>query len=249
MNKSSIQNPKPSWMRKTLNAAMDHFFSENCPQLGGEMTRTPIIKELLKLIEEYMPPTERLKMGQLVWYAIDEKETSGYGKSIEKCKIKPVIVNLLEQSDLDDLLAKVPKKERQKKVAARLFEQAHQQGGVFTLSDVGAIMRLSGGTISKYIREYEKEHRVMIPRRGNIHDMGPTVTHKRIICQKYFLEGKSIEEVMRETKHSAGAITRYLNDFKRVRECLKDDWPIERISYTTGLSPSLTKEYIDLIKN
>lgn len=248
MKKIPTEQTKPSWMRKNIDAALIHFFEENCPQLGGSLTIEPVVKAILQLVEKYMPPTERLKMGQLVWYAIDETEVSGYGKSIEKSRMRPVILNLLEQSDLDDLLEKVPKKTRQKKIAARLFEQAYEQKGVLTLSDVGAIMRLSSGTISKYIKEYELEYDTTVPRRGNIHDMGPTVTHKRVICHKYFSEGKTIEDVMRETKHSAEAITRYINDFKRVRECLKDNWSIERISYATNLSIALVKEYVDLIE-
>ena len=73
------------------------------------------------------------------------------------------------------------------------------------------------------------------------------LTHKRIICQKHFLEGKSVEQTPRETYHSPQAVVRYANDFMRVRECLKEGWSVERIAYTTGLSKSLTKEYADMI--
>jgi len=65
-------------------------------------------------------------------------------------------------------------------------------------------------------------------------------------------------EVLRNHGHSAKrgqqilgmtqeAVVRYANDFKRVRECLKEGWNIEPISYTIGLSKSLTKEYVDML--
>jgi len=53
------------------------------------------------------------------------------------------------------------------------------QKGVLTHADVGAILRLSSGTISRYVREYEKETGEIVPRRCNIHDMGLTLTHKK----------------------------------------------------------------------
>lgn len=116
-----------------------------------------------------------------------------------------------------------------------------------TGSDVAAIMRMATGTISKYTREIEKETGKPLPRRGTIHDMGPTLTHKRIICIKCLKEGKTVEVTARETNHSPEAVTRYINDFKRVYACLSSGWEIDKISYATGLSKSLTQEYINLI--
>ena len=129
----------------------------------------------------------------------------------------------------------------------RLFRQSYEQKGVLTNADVSSMMRLSPATVSGYIREYEKETGRIVPRRGTIHDMGRTLTHKRIICEKHFLEGKSVEQTARETYHLPQAVVRYADDFKRVRECLKVGWSVERIAYTTGLSKSLTKEYADMI--
>ena len=65
----------------------------------------------------------------------------------------------------------------------RLFRQSYEQKGVLTDADVGSMMRLSPVTVSGYIREYEKETGGIVPRRGTIHDMGRTLTHKRIICE------------------------------------------------------------------
>ena len=54
-------------------------------------------------------------------------------------------------------------------------------------------MGLSAGTIYRYIREHEKGSSDLVPRRGTIHDMGPTLTHKREICYKVIVLGKSID--------------------------------------------------------
>lgn len=240
-------SPAPAWGRKTLEGVLGHFLEENCPQLGRRLSIEPLVKELVRLFDEFCPPVARLKMGQVVWHAVDVGEKAGYGKSIDQCKLDAVVLDLVSLEDIDDLLAGLNKRERQKKVAARLFEQAFEQGGVMTGADVAAIMRLAPGTVGKYVRELESERGKPIPRRGNVHDMGPTLTHKRIICLKCLKEGKTVEATARETNHSPEAVTRYINDFKRVQACLASGWEIEKISYATGLSKSLTKEYVDLM--
>jgi hypothetical protein len=43
-----------------------------------------------------------------------------------------------------------------------------------------------------------------------------TVTHKRIICRKAYLEGKPTPVIARETDHSPEAADSYILDFARV---------------------------------
>ena len=243
------QKPEPAWTKKDFKAVLMNFFFQHCPQLGGELMVERLVLELTKTIETYYPATERMKMGQALWYAVDVNETAGYGKSLERCELVPVVLDMIHDEDIDAYLAKEKKRKRNIKKVVRIFDQTYQQGGVLTLADGGAIMGLSPSTISSYIREYEKENNRMVPRRGTIHDLGPTLTHKRIICIKHCYEGKSIEQTARETNHSVRAVTRYTNDFRRVQTCLKEGWEVVKIAAATGLSKSLTQEYMDLIEN
>jgi len=237
----------PIYTKKGFKSALDLFLTEQVPQLGGSLTRKPIIEAIIAMFELYYPATERMKMGQMVWMAIAESETAGYGKSLDKCKQQPVIVDVINDTDIDDLLSGISKMERTKKVAVRLFNQAYEQKGVFTHGDVGSILRLSPGTISKYVVAYEKETGIVVPRRGNIHDMGPTLTHKVMICTKMFREGKTVEQTARETNHSEAAVVRYGNDFRRVLACRKDNLDLDKTAFATGLSKSLVKQYLDMM--
>lgn len=247
MRKYEPQNSAPAYERKSFSSALGTFLADCCPSLRGKLIREQVVKEICKLVDEYHPPIERMRMGQMLWYAVDIKEKAGFGKRIEDCQLQPVVVDLIHETDIEVLLAGVSKKERQKKVVARIFKQSYDQGGVMTNADVGAIMRLSPGTISKYVREYEKENNTMVPRRGNIHDMGRTLTHKLLICKKHLKEGKTIEQTAQETYHSPEAVRRYITDFKRVKECLKAGWSVEKSAYATGLSKNLTQEYVDMM--
>jgi hypothetical protein len=238
----------PPWSRKTFNAALSGFFKEHCPQIGGDLMVKALVDALSKVLEELCPKTERLRPGQLVWLAVDQGETSGYGKRIEDCKLRPVVLDLVSSGDIDAFIEGLPKRERMKLASKRLFEQAFEQGGVLTSEDVAAMLKISSCTVGHYVREMERDLGLPIPRRGNVHDLGPTLTHKRIICVKCLKEGKTIEETARETSHSTEAVTRYVNDFKRIKTCLDAGWPLEKISYATKLSKSLTLQYINLIE-
>ena len=79
-----------------------------------------------------------------------------------------------------------------------------------TNAEVAILLKISSPTISKYVREWEEITNTLVPRRGTIHDMGRSLTHKVEIINKLFLEGKSVEQVSRETYHSPAAIHRYI---------------------------------------
>lgn len=249
MKTKHCQPEMPGAYRKDLNSALQYFLKENVPALAGDLICRPVVDEIVKLVDHYLPATEHLRPGQVLWYAVAAEETAGYGKKIEACRIAPVLVELINDEDIEDYMSKMPKRQRQKKVAVRLHQQTYAQGGVFSYADSAALMKLSPHTVGKYIREYEEETGQLVPRRGNIHDLGPTLTHKRIICIKHFSEGKSIEQTARETRHSPAAVSRYTNDFKRVHSCLKEGWDLPKITQATALSKSLVKEYVDLMQN
>jgi hypothetical protein len=234
--------------RKDFRAALGTFLAEAVPSLGHSLMLNAVLDHLLTMIDTYLPAAERMRPGQVMWYAVDSREKGGYGKRIEDTAILPVIVDLVTDGDIQAFVDHVPRRERQKRVAVRLHQQSHEQGGVFTYADTGALMRLSPSTVGMYIREYERETGQVVPRRGTLHDMGPTLTHKRIICIKHLKEGKSVQQTALETDHSPEAITRYVQDFKRVHVCLREGWDLGKIAAATGLSRPLITQYVDMIQ-
>ncbi len=51
-----------------------------------------------------------------------------------------------------------------------------------------------------------------------MHELG-RLSHKWIICNKRYVEGKSPDQIAHETYHSLQAVDRYLGQFDRVRHC------------------------------
>lgn len=233
--------------QKTFQNALAQFFLSEVPQIGGEMIINLIVRKIRELIDVYYPKSERLSMGQMLWFAIDENEKAGYGKPMTKTKIKPVILTIVHPSDIKAIKHGTPLKQIIESVMVRLYEEAKQQGAVLAESDLSLILRLSLVTISKKTKLYEKQHQAVLPRRGTIHDLGPSITHKQLICKKRKLERKTISQIARETDHTPQAITRYTTDLDRVHFCLKRKLSIRDTSFVTKMSPKLTLEYVSLI--
>jgi DNA-binding CsgD family transcriptional regulator len=247
-SKSTVEALFGPLQKKTFGAALSYFFEEQCPQMGGQLTRQVLVNNIQKLVEEFYPPNTHLRMGQIMWPAVDENEKAAYGKTIEKTKLKPVFIDMIAPEDIEAMLKKEKQRAIRQRASVRLFQQAKQQGGVLTGVDVATMMRLSTATISGYVREWEKRTNSIVPRRGTVHDMGRSVTHKRQICYKMIVEGKSVAETVRETNHSPEAITRYIKDYKRILACLHRGLTPKETAFVVKVSEKLVYEYLNLIQ-
>ncbi len=135
-----------------------------------------------------------------------------------------------------------------KEAVARLCKQAYKQDGCLTVAELAIMLKISAVTVCKYIHEWELEHKTVLPRRGSIHDIGPTLTHKKIILHKLFIEQKSVQQTSRETYHSLQAIQRYISTFRQVMLCMQKGMSTEQIAFATGRTKRLIKEYEQIIE-
>ena len=88
----------------------------------------------------------------------------------------------------------------------------------------------------------------MVPRRGTIHDMGRSVTHKAIICYKRLVEKKPTSQVAEETYHSEDEVEYYVQCFRRVQLCHDSGMSKEDTARATGHSLPLVQQYLDLLE-
>ena len=223
---------------------MEHFGFENMGLIADG-----IINRFFEIIKEYAPLKERIVPGQLLWLAASAKERCGYGKSMLKTKLVPVVLTLISSDDICQM-AEGEKSiiDLRPYIVARLLKEAKQQGGVLALSDVGLILGVSQSTISRDIEKYHKKYpNEKLPYRGTIHDLGPTITHKRLAIELK-LKGLLTQEIARKMHHDPSCIDRYLNDFNRVKELYDKKETVKNICFYTKLSKSLVLEYIQIIQ-
>jgi hypothetical protein len=234
---------------KNFAGALGAFFAQECPQLGGHRTRQVLVQAVTNLVHQFYPETTHLRQGQIQWTTVDRDEKASYGKTIQDTKLTSVVLDLVCPEDAGQRAQRKRLRELKKKAVVRLFQQAWHQGGCLTNAEVGTLLKICDTTVSKYVREYENEHQCLLPRRGTMHDMGPTITHKVQIVRKLFLEGKTVQQTMRETSHSARAVHRYIQAFKQVLLCHRRGLSVGEIAYATKMTGRLVEEYLQLLQN
>ena len=234
---------------KTFDGALNAFLSQECPQLGGLRTRQTLVATIAQLVASHFPSTSHMAQGQIRWTAVHKDEKSSYGKTIAQSQLTPVVLDLLPASEIEARAEGAKLREVKKEAVARLFTQTYQQDGVLTNAEVALLLKLSPATVSIYRREWEQEHQRLLPTRGSIHDMGPTLTHKKVILEKLLFDGKNVQTVCRETDHSPEAVLRYTTNFKQVLMCQSKGLDVAQTSFATRLSHKLIEEHLALIED
>lgn len=209
-------------------------------ELSPKLSEQILITAKESLLREY-----HLKEGQIEVTVIAIEERSG--KLIEKMqkkKVRLTIDNGLEDIEAIKEYGRIGL--RQIKIQ-RISEETIEQGGVLSQEDISKYLSVSVRTVKRDIGQI-KGRGIEVITRGYLHNIGRGQTHKVKIIGTY-LDGKTYSEIKLETRHSVGAIKRYLESFTKVLMSQKRGiYRTKDISAVTGISESLVKQYLGLIK-
>ena len=234
------------YVNKTIESVLASLFRNEFGFLGGPSVIDLIVTKVMEIVDSFTPPLSTIKPGQVVWMAVDIEEKNTPQKGMDKTRLVPVILTLIDKEDI----AKLTKGEKLIDVRmyaiTRILKEAYKQGGLLSLMDISLLMYLSQSEISKQFRRYMEKHEVL-PTRGTLQDLGPTTTHKAKIVAKS-LEGKQPPDIARETCHSIDAVKNYIQDYNRVKMAIDKGIKEEEISMIVKLSPRLVEEYLVLMK-
>lgn len=233
---------------KTFEGALDAFFKEECPEYSGPRVRLALVRGIASMVSGFFPETTHLRQGQTVWTTVHKDEKGAYGKRIRDTRLQNVVLTLVSSTDAVKRANGTKLRDLKIEATARLCKESFAQDGVLTNAEVALLLKMSPNTVGKYIREWETAHGEVLPRRGTIHDMGPTLTHKRIIIEKLFIDKKTVQDVSRETYHSLPAIQRYIGTFKKVLLCVRKGFKTNETAYAVGITPRLVKQYEEIIE-
>jgi len=231
---------------KSLRSQLSRTIRQHFPRIGGTRITDLCADLVIEVVERHLRPRHSLQHGQLLWLGFDIDDPPSRNKTSENVRLVPVVLDLWNVEDLEAQLDRVPASERLLSRCIRLHEQAHEQGALLSNIDLAGMLGVSESRISRLLAAHEREHNVIIPRRATLHDVGSGVTHKRIICSKRYVEGKSPEVIARETHHSLTAVDRYLGMFNRVRCCNQQHMPAHEIARVLACTERLVLEYLDI---
>jgi biotin operon repressor len=230
---------------KGIESAIKHLINEEYAFIGGEKIQEMFANDMVRLFREYSRDPWNLEVGQTLWFAVDKSEKPGPAKTLAKMRITPVILSVTHEEDRQMRTNGYSHKEVRRFKVARLLKEAYSQNGVLTQADVAEILGVSAGTIGKDIQEYQNEYNMILPYRGTIHDIGPSLTHKKLIVS-LFLQNIPTPDISRRTSHTEEACDRYIKAFKKVKT-LHGRMNSLEIARTLEMSERLVNEYIALI--
>jgi hypothetical protein len=231
--------------QRFLQSSIESFFNNEFPKIFGPIIRKKIAEKIVEIVNAQLPAKGYLRPGQCIWNAvsIDTRPDS------PKRKLVPVILTLIDPSDIEELAQGIPMTVIARKAIARLCREAFEQGALLSMRDIGLLVWRSNSVTSTIRKSWEAENSTSLPHVGSIQDFGTCLTHKTAIIRKVVYEKKDPRRVASETKHSQRAVDRYLKDFNRVKLCHQHSQDMEFITRTTGLSKYLVNQYVDIINN
>ena len=128
------------------------------------------------------------------------------------------------------------------RVMARLIKSAYEQGGLLSGAEVSVLLNRSLTTISRYLKEYHKQHKDILPTKGNILDQGSSPSHKGIIIDLYE-QGYPEVDIARLTTHNIESVSRYIKTYKDVLLLLEKGFNVMEMVRVTGRGRSTILQY------
>ena len=213
---------------------------ENSYELSPRLSSLILMTAKDCLVKDYL-----LKEGQIEVTVIEIEQRAG--KAIEKMEKKKVRLTIDNGIEDIEVLKEFGRIALRRIIIQRITEEAIAQGGVLSQEDLGKYLSCTVRTIQRDIKQI-KDKGIEVVTRGYLHNIGRGQTHKVKIIRMY-LEGKTYSEIKLKTRHSAGAIKRYLESFTKVlMSQSRGVYKAKEISVVTGISETLVKQYLDLIK-
>lgn len=229
---------------RTLKNILAHRIESEFPRIGGPRIRQLCAEMILEVVGDHIRPAEHLTHGQVLWMAISVDDPPSYHKRIIDTDLVAVVLTLSDRADIESRLHPIPPEKRRLAKALRLCQQAYEQGAVLSNCDLAELLTMSESYIGSVLAAHERATGTVVPRRATVHDVGTGLTHKRIICYKRYAEGKSSDQIARETYHSIDAVDHYLGQYDCVRHCKLQGMTPEETAHTLACGLSLVKEYL-----
>ncbi|MCR4406629.1 MAG: DUF1670 domain-containing protein [Anaerolineae bacterium] len=249
-------NPYASIEKRTFESALMHLLETEYGLLGGRRILQLMVEDVMGLVEEFYPASERVSSGTLVWSCTaDEGKKAEPGKRTEEYKTVTVQLPFVNKADLRARTEKKTPRGKRREVAeerdrqrlARMVKAAAEQGGLLTIAELSVILNKSYEVTRQYVREWEEETGELLPLKGYRMDQGSRPTHKREMV-RLWEQGIEPPDIARETGRSLKAVERYLQDYQRVLMLLKQGLSAEEIRVLTGRGRQVVLEYIQLAR-
>ena len=198
---------------------------------------------ILETISVYYSQSPQSRSGRVSLWVVERG--ASVGKALESVSKVQVWVTLDGGDEDLEIYRRYGQLGLRRQRLLRVNDEIIEQEGLATQSDLARLLGTSVRTIKRDIA-YFRDHGITVLTRGSYSDIGPGVSHKRIIVEMY-LSGMVYTEICRRMRHSTRAVKRYVNTFARVVSLYEQGInEIGEIGYYVGISSRLAGEYVEL---
>lgn len=243
-----MTNNKENAIRKrTFRSALIEMLEREYKLIGSHKVIELIVDDICQLRDEFYPRAGEEAYGSLAWVTTSsDNKKPKLGQRVEDYKNTHISLPLINEEDLR-MQENLPAAERDKAKIIRLINSAYGQGGLLTIEELALMVNRTPMSVSKRIKEYQEEHKVVLPIKGNKLDIGPGITHKRIILELY--EKKvAPPDIARQVNHSQEAVDRYIKDYERIKFLVRRGMGIVEISHLTGRGKQVVKQHLEIMR-
>ena len=212
----------------------------NCSRFEAELI-TKKAEEIFRLGE--YSEGRVLQPGQMIWQAIDASEPAG--KPLEKCKFKRIVLTVHRISEDREVKSSYGMSGKRGQQILRMTSEAYDQGTLLTIEDLATLLDCNEKTIRNDIKRLQERLEIVVPTRGNKCDIGPGITHRERVIEK-FIMGSDPVEISRDMNHSLKAVERYIHTFCRVVYCQREVRNSLKTALIVGVSTALVSTCLDL---
>lgn len=249
-------NPYASIQKRSFENALVHLLETDYGLIGGRRILQMLAEDVVKLVEEFYPPTQQAASGTLIWTCTaNEGHKAEPGKRTEAYKSVTVRLPLVTNEDLQartgqkvsaqQTLATAKARDQQRLV--RLVKSAYDQGGLLTLAELSVLLNRSYEVVRGQVEAWQSDTGELLPLKGYHMDQGCRPTHKGQII-RLFEQGLEPPDIARETSHTLKSVERYLKDYERVKLLLKRGLEAAEISSMIGRGRTVVLEYIRIVQ-
>jgi len=206
-----------------------------------------MIQRIQETLEAFMKPRSLFKPGQLLWMAVANDGKKHAGQRMKDIPQVPVVLDLITREDLQALADGQKYIDIRRQRNARLLDQAFEQGGVLSQSDLASMILVSNKSIGQDIRHFQKEESRLLPYRGTIHDLGRSLSHKVEII-RLFEQGHLESDICRmlSPAHDLSSVERYVQRYKNILKLLRRSFSPLEISGILSMSKLLVVAYVEI---
>lgn len=234
---------------KTLANILRHLFITEFGYGQKVVFAEVMIQRIFETLEPFLVPLPLLRPGQVLWMAVRRDRSKHTFESMKDTPKAPVVLDLIADEDLAALAAGETLVDIRRRRHARLLDQTLAQGGVLAQSDLVALTLANSKQVQEDIQHVQKTEGRLLPYRGTVQDIGPTMSHKVDVAR--LLEAGCLEpEIGRKLSpvHDLRSVERYAQTYKNVLKLLDKDLAPEEIASILSLSPGLLSSYMELVQ-